>query len=728
MSRYANTKQHDASDCAAAVISTILETYKQELSILKIREIIGTDAYGTTVKGVVDGLKSLKFEVKAVRTTAEAITPDVTMPAIAHVRTKEGLNHFVVLHKVTKNRVFIIADPARDVMKQSEEEFKEWFTGVLVVCSPTSEFERTKLKDTGMFDLFKALILPQKNLLLTVIFASFVLSVVGILFSMFSKVLMDEIIPYQLKNSLYVFLLIFGLVSIIQSILSVFRTQVLLFLSRKIDIPLLLGYYNHILHLPYFFFVTRHVGDILTRFQDAMTIKNAFTSVSISLILDLVLSVVSAFVLVNINSTLFIILVVMIFCNMILIYLFLKPYRRINYEQMEAGSSLNSQMIESIKNVETVKSLGDEEQQIDKLETRFVHSLKIGYREGVLQNLQGFLSGLISTVGNLIFMGVGALFIIDQKMSIGDLLVFQSLSAYFTQPISNMVSLQITFQEANIAMKRLSEIMTLEREDEKEEEFLKAVDLRGNIEFKNVRFAYGSRAPVIKDLSFMIPAGRKVAFVGESGAGKSTIARLLLKFIEAQEGKITITDYDIKAINHAYLRRKIAYIPQNIELFSGTIMDNLRVGNPEATMEQMMMVCRLSGASDFIERLPNQYSSYIEEDGGNLSGGEKQRIAIARSLLSDPDLFLFDEATSNLDSFSERKIHQLIFNQIRNKTVIIIAHRLSTIVSCDWIYYMEEGKIIEQGTHAQLVALGGHYAQMVNLQVGASQPQIGQRM
>lgn len=715
---YENTKQHDASDCAAAVISTILLTYKQEMSIMKIREVIGTDAYGTSVNGIVSGLEKLRFNVKAIRVESKDITSEVTLPAIAHVRTKEGLNHFVVIHKITRKRVFIIADPAKEITKQSEEEFNERYTGVLILCVPTSEFERTKLKDKGMFDIFKTLIFPQKNLLITTIFASLVLSIVGILSSMFSKVLMDEIIPFQLKNSLYVFLIVFGLVSLIQNLLSAFRQHILLFLSRKIDIPLLLGYYNHIIHLPYFFFVTRRVGDILTRFQDAMTIKDIFTSVSISLVMDIVLSVITAVVLWNLNAKLFGILIVMVVINIILIYVFKKPYKKLNYDQMESGAMLNSQLIESMKNIETVKSMGDERQQIEKLETRYVHALKIGYKEGVLKNVQGVISNFVGSLGNIVFMGVGALFIIDQKMTIGDLLVFQTLSQYFTEPIQNLVSLQLTFQEAQIAMNRLSELMSLEREDESEDITVSNVDLSGDIQFKNVSFSYGSRPPVIKNLNLKIPSGKKVAFVGESGAGKSTLARLLLKFIETNEGKITLGNYDIKDINHAYLRDRIAYIPQNIELFTGTILDNLKVGNPDATYEQMMHACRQAGASEFIERLPNRYGSFIEEGGSNLSGGEKQRIAIARAILSKPDIFLFDEATSNLDSFSEKRIHDLIFKRIQQKTVIIIAHRLSTIVNCDLIYFLENGGVIESGSHDELMQLEGRYASMVNLQRG----------
>lgn len=709
------TMQHDASDCGAAVISTILAYYKHDMSIMKLREIIGTDMYGTSVKGIVDGLEKLKFNVKAIRVDLNDITKDMTLPAIAHIRTKEGLNHFVVIHKIRHDK-FYLADPEKGLLTLEHAEFYKLFTGVLVVMVPTSEFEQMNIKDKGMLDLFCRLILPQKKLLITTILASIVLIILGVLASTFSRVLMDEIIPYQLRRSLFFFLIVYGIITLVQILMSAFKDQVLLFLSRKVDIPVMMGYYDHVLHLSHDFFAARKVGDIITRFQDAMTIKDIFTSVSVSLILDITLAFGMGVILFNMNSRLFFILVAMVIINVILIYIFKKPYKRLNLEQMESSAFLNSQLIESIQNIETVKAQNDEKNQIHKLESRFVNLLKIGYREGTLSNIQGAISGFANSLGNLIFMGIGALFIINGEMSIGDLLVFQTLSGYFTDPVQNLVSLQLTFQEASIAMKRLSELMSLDREDKDSKDKLLGIDLTGDIVFKNIRFAYGSRPPVINDFNLTIPSGKKVALVGESGAGKSTLAKMLLKFVDVKEGAISISGYDLQDLDHNDLRQRIAYIPQTIQLFTGTIIENLKIGNSEATYEQMISACRMAGAHSFIEKLPNRYGAFVEESGANFSGGEKQRLAIARALLSKSELFIFDEATSNLDSFSEQKMQDLIFSRMKGVTSLIIAHRLSTIVNCDLICFIENGQIIEQGCHEELMSFGGKYARMVRLQ------------
>lgn len=715
--KYPVVLQHDESDCAAAALSTICQFYKKELTIMKICEIIGKDAYGTSVDGIVTGAEKLGFEAKAIKIQIDDIDSDYTLPAIAHVITDTGLNHFIVINKI-KNGKFWISDPARGAIELTKEEMTKQFTGVLVLLLPKSEFETNYLAKTTMWQLFKIVMLPHKKMLLTVILTSFALTLLGILSSLFSKVVFDEIIPFQLKKTLYVYLVVFGMVGLIQIFLSFFRSHVLLFLSRKIDIPVLLGYYNHVLRLPYQFFATRRVGDILTRFQDAMTIKDIFSQVSVSLVLDLSLAVFTGIALIKINLTLFFLVLIVVLVNVALIYLFKKSYKRINYEQMEAGAMMNSQLIESIQNIETIKASAHEAVQIERLENKFVKVLKLGYEEGKLSNLQGSLSSLVQTLSGIFMIGIGAIAIIDGKLTFGDFIVFQTLSGYFTSPIQSLVSLQLTYQEAQISMNCLSELMDLKTEEMKDRELLADVSLKGNITFKDLTFRYGSRPPIIKEFNLKIKQGQRVAIVGESGAGKSTLAKLLLKFQNADSGKLTINDYDIEDIEVKYLRQSIGYVPQNIELFTGTIMENIKLGNESATYEQVIKAAKLAGCHDFIQKLPNRYYAFIEENGSNFSGGERQRIAIARAFLKERDLYIFDESTSNLDSFSERYIQKAMLQATNGATTIIIAHRLSTIINCDLIVFMENGAIIEQGSHDELVTLNGKYAEMIALQYG----------
>ncbi|MDU2157502.1 peptidase domain-containing ABC transporter [Clostridium sp.] len=712
-------KQHDITDCAASCIATVCMYYKKEITITKLRDILGTDIKGTTLLGLEDGAKKLGFDTRAIRVDKEGFKQKFTLPAIAHVITKEGLSHFVIVHKIKKEEV-IILDPAKGKEKKKIDEFFKIFDGVLLLLIPNNEFNPGKIKGQGILSKFIQLLLPQKSLFIYSIVVSAILTVLGIASAFFNKILMDEILPYNLKNQLNIFVIGFLLLAITQIGLGAIRQHMLLYLSQKIDIPLLLGYFKHVYKLPMKFFASRKVGDILTRFSDAFTIKNILTSVSLSLIMDIVLATVSASILYVMNQKLFVVILVLTIVSAALIYIFKGPYKKINLEQMEAGARLNSQIIESLKGIETIKVHAAEENSIEKLELEYIRNLKIAFKEGVLSNIQGSISGAVSSVGNLILMYIGAMMIMKGDITLGSLMAFSTLSGYFMDPIGRLIGLQLSIQEGSISLKRISEIYEVEKEqDETEVEKKKKKKIDGDIELNNITFRYGSRSPVLNDVSIKIPKGKKVALVGESGSGKTTISKLLLKYYTPEEGKINVNDYNIEELDLYNLRENIAYVPQNVELFSGSIKENITLGKTNASYEEIKSACENAGCREFIEKLPGKYGTFLEEAGGGLSGGEKQRIALARALIKKPSFLILDEATSNLDFISEAKIFDTLFKKGRNITMLMIAHRLSTIRSCDIIYVMDKGKIVEEGNHESLLKKKGYYYKLYVSQVGS---------
>lgn len=712
-------KQHDITDCAASCIATVCMYYKKEITITKLRDILGTDIKGTTLLGLEDGAKKLGFDTRAIRVDKEGFKQKFTLPAIAHVITKEGLSHFVIVHKIKKEEV-IILDPAKGKEKKKIDEFFKIFDGVLLLLIPNNEFNPGKIKGQGILSKFIQLLLPQKSLFIYSIVVSAILTVLGIASAFFNKILMDEILPYNLKNQLNIFVIGFLLLAITQIGLGAIRQHMLLYLSQKIDIPLLLGYFKHVYKLPMKFFASRKVGDILTRFSDAFTIKNILTSVSLSLIMDIVLATVSASILYVMNQKLFVVILVLTIVSAALIYIFKGPYKKINLEQMEAGARLNSQIIESLKGIETIKVHAAEENSIEKLELEYIRNLKIAFKEGVLSNIQGSISGAVSSVGNLILMYIGAMMIMKGDITLGSLMAFSTLSGYFMDPIGRLIGLQLSIQEASISLKRISEIYEVEKEqDETEVEKIKLEKIDGDIELNNITFRYGSRSPVLNDVSIKIPKGKKVALVGESGSGKTTISKLLLKYYTPEEGKINVNDYNIEELDLYNLRENIAYVPQNVELFSGSIKENITLGKTNASYEEIKSACENAGCREFIEKLPGKYGTFLEEAGGGLSGGEKQRIALARALIKKPSFLILDEATSNLDFISEAKIFDTLFKKGKNITMLMIAHRLSTIRSCDIIYVMDKGKIVEEGNHESLLKKKGYYYKLYVSQVGS---------
>ncbi len=717
--RYIYVQQHDATDCAAACLAMVCLHYKKETTITRLRDMMGTDLKGTNLLGLSKCANELGFVTQAVRVDKEGFLSKYTLPAIANVFTKEGMTHFVVIFKITKKYV-VIGDPARDLVRVSIDEFYKTFSGAMLILKPDNSFETGKLKGESVFKRYLALLKPQTKLFVYGILTSLMITILGIISSLFNSVLFDEILPYKQKNVLGMVIIVLLGFSISQAVVSFLRQWMMICLSLKIDIPLMLGYFKHIYKLPMKFFSTRKTGDITTRFSDAFTIKDVFTNIALTLALDIGMALITGVILFRMNSGLFAIIFLMTIVSILLVFIFKQPYKKINEEQMQQSAVLNSQIIEGLRAVETIKGNANEEIELDNIEKEYIKSLRISCKEGMLSNTQGLISKLLSTIGNLTLMYVGIMHVLKGDITLGSYMAFNTLSGYFMEPVSNLVGLQLSLQEANISMKRFSEIMDYEEEQpETEQNLYQDIDkIQGDIEIKHLTFRYGNRKPVLKDISFTIPKGKKVALVGTSGSGKTTIAKLLLKYYEPEQGEILVDGVDINEISNKSLRKAISYVPQTIELFSKSIYDNIRISRMSATLEEVKEAAKAADAHDFIKKLPMQYYTFLEEAGNGLSGGEKQRIALARAFLKKNEFYILDESTSNLDFATENIIFDMIYNKLKEKSMLIIAHRLATIKNCDVIILMDQGEIAEQGTHEELIDRKGKYYRLWEMQQG----------
>ncbi len=743
--RYTYVRQHDTTDCAAACLAMVCLHYKKEITITKLRDMMGTDLKGTNLVGLQKAANELGFTTAAVRVDRENFLSDFSLPCIAQVITDQGLAHFVVVfkkttikdddarhkHMVKENELrqdetkkfkckdyVVIGDPANELKKISLDEFYKNFTGVLLLLNPTSEFKPGKQKKGGMLKRYIDLLLPQKKLFIYAIISSVLITILGIVSSIFNRALMDEVLPYGLQSLLVTLILVFSVVGLTSTLISTVRQWILIYLSIKVDIPLMLGYFGHVYKLPMKFFATRKTGEITTRYSDAGTIKSVLTSIALSVVMDVVMAIGTGIILFRMNSTLFGISLFSTMLSLLLVIIFKQPYKRINEETMQQSAILNSQMIESLRGIETIKCNASEDRELENLEREYIKSLKISLRSSRISTGQSLISSLISTILGMVTTYVGIMQVLNGQMTLGGYMAFSTLSSYFTSPISDLIGMQMSIQEASISMKRLTEIMDYESEQKEDQEYTEMEQIDGDIEFKDVTFRYGNRSPALNHISFTIPKGKKVALVGSSGSGKSTITKLLLKYYEPESGEIDVNGVNLEEYSNQSVRRAISYVPQNIELFSKTIYDNIRISRPEATLDEVKAAAKKADAYEFIRKLPLQFHTFLEEAGNGLSGGEKQRIALARAFLKDSNLYILDESTSNLDFGTENIIFDMIYNQLADRSMLIVAHRLSTVRDCDLILVMDHGEIVERGTHDELLAKQGRYYDLWNMQQG----------
>ncbi|MCL2400626.1 MAG: peptidase domain-containing ABC transporter [Defluviitaleaceae bacterium] len=726
--KYYAIKQHDITDCGAACLATISKQHGLKLPIAQIREIAGTDKQGTNAYGIVKAAEELGFSAKAVKGDKEAFFTPFPLPCIAHVVVDGSLLHYVVIHKITKKQV-IIADPGVGLLKLTPAEFfgeekngkplsegetpKYKWSGVLIFVVPGTTFEKGD-KTLGIFRRFFHLLLPQKKLIIHVFVASIISVLLGILGAFYFRYLLDDILPGGLNSTLHIISIGVILLYVFRTLLDAFRSHLLLYLSQKIDISLLLSYYRHVLALPMNFFGTRRVGEIIARFNDAVHVREAISGATLTIMIDTVMVVAGGIILFNQNAYMFGVSVVVVVLYFITVFCFNKWYRRLNQRKMEDNAQLTSYLVESLNGIQTVKAYNAESEANLKTEKKFITLLGSIFKLSWVSNLQGSLNNLLESIGGIVILWVGALNVLNGNLTIGQLITFNALLVYFLDPVKNLINLQPMMQTAVVAADRLGEILDLPPEKQgNQSNKISPQSLTGDIQIKDVSFRYGTRKLVLEDVNITAKQGEKIAFVGESGSGKTTLAKLLLNLYTPEKGEILINDTNIKDIQIDTLREKIAYVPQETFLFSGTIMENLMLGLTDATPEEIIDAAKTAQAHDFVNNLPLRYETMLEENGTNLSGGQRQRLAITRAILRKPDILILDEATSNLDSITERAIESTIHEYSKGITTFIIAHRLSTIKRCDRIYIVNDGKIVESGTHEVLLGQKGYYYNLV---------------
>lgn len=707
MKRYAYVAQMDMRDCGVAALASIAKHYGSDFSLAHLRELAKTTKEGTTALGIVEAAKKMGFETKAIKANMELFDmTDIPYPFIVHVNKEGKLQHFYVVYKAKKDYLIIgDPDPSVKVTKMSKKRFEQEWTGVAIFLAPAPSYKPHKDKKNGLLS-FLPLILKQKTLITYIVLASLLVTLVNIVGSYYLQGILDEYIPNNMKSTLGIISLGLVITYILQQLMAFSQSYLLTVLSQRLTIDVILSYIRHIFTLPMSFFATRRTGEIISRFTDANSIIDALASTILSLFLDVSIVFIVGSVLVLQNIQLFLLTLVALPIYTVIIFAFLKPFEKMNHDVMQSNAMVSSAIIEDINGIETIKSLTSEELRYQKIDSEFVDYLDKSFKLSKYENVQTSLKHGAQLILNVAILWFGARLVMDNKISIGQLITYNTLLSYFTNPIENIINLQTKLQSAKVANKRLNEVYLVASEFEGTTSMTS--NLSGDITFHDVSYRYGFGSYTLSDLNLTIKQGEKVSLVGISGSGKTTLAKMIVNFYEPNQGNIRLGNMDLKMIDKKQLRQYINYLPQQSYIFSGSILDNLTLGaSPDITQEDIIMACQIAEMRADIEAMPLGYQTELS-DGAGLSGGQKQRLALARALLTQAPILILDEATSGLDVLTEKKVINNLM-QLTDKTIIFVAHRLSIAKQVDRVLVLDKGKLIEEGSHQELINKQGFY-------------------
>lgn len=569
------------------------------------------------------------------------------------------------------------------------------------------------------FKWFYREILNYRSIIAEVLIASFAVQIFGLITPLFTQVILDKVLVHHSMGTLNVIAIAFLIVTLFEFLMNVARNHIFIHTAGKLDAKLGAKLFRHLMSLPFVYFEVRQVGVTVSRVRELDTIRDFITNKSLSAIVDVVFSFV--FVIIMFVYSVKLTLISLGFLTVIgLIYLFVTPeLRRRLQEKFMNGAQSNSYLVESITGIQTVKSLAIEGSMQNKWEEFLAKYVRSTFN---MANFSTFFGNLASTLQKMMTITIlyfGVTLVIDGKLTVGQLIAFQMFNGQFSGPILRLVNLWNEFQQALLSVDRIGDILNHPVEQASGKAITLA-QVKGEIKFDNISFAYLPEAPnVIENFSLEIKSGTSVGIVGRSGSGKSTITKLIQRLYLTKSGTVYIDGVDIRHMSPLWLRNNIGVVLQENYLFSGTIRDNIALARPDAPMEMIIAAAKMAGAHDFITELSGGYDTQVGERGASLSGGQRQRIAIARAMITNPPIIIFDEATSALDYESERIIQDNMQQIRKGRTLFIIAHRLSTVKDCDIIIALDKGKIVEMGSHEELLKSKGYYYQL-NLYQAAS--------
>jgi ATP-binding cassette subfamily C protein len=711
---YQNVLQHSEEDCGAACLATIAKHYKRNLNINRIREAVGTGQQGTTLLGLKQGAEILGLNARTLKASPEILhrMNEAPLPAIIHWMGY----HWVVLYG-KQGRKYVIADPAVGVRYLSKKELAEaWTNWVILLLEPdaTRFFVQPEDKISG-FGQFIQRVLPYKGIIAQALIYALVLGLLSLASPFLIQILTDDVLvrgDIKLLNAVVIAVVVMNIVS---SSLRLVQSNLIAHFAQRLELGLILEFGRQILRLPLSYYESRRSGEIVSRLRDIQEINQLVSQVVSSLPASIFIAFVSLGFMIFYSWKLTLISLLIIPLMMLSTFIFQPTLRQKTRNLFTSEAETQGVLVESFKGALTLKTTTAAPQFWEEFQSRFGTVANLTFRTMQIGIINNTFSGLVSSLGSVSLLWFGSNLVIANEISIGQLLAFNSMVENVLNLISELVRFNDELIRVRTATQRLTEVIdaTPENQGDPKKPFAK-ISEKSHIICTNVNFHHAGRVDLLEDFSVAIPGGKVTALIGKSGCGKSTLSKLIAGLYPPQSGNIRIGIYNLEDLSLDCLRQQVILVPQEAHFWSRSILENFRLGSPNVTFEEIVIACQIAGADDFISKLPDKYQTVLGEFGANISGGQRQRLAIARAIVNKPPVLILDESTAGLDPVSEAELLDKLLFYRQDKTTILISHRPRVINRADWIVLLDQGKLKIQASLKKLRHQPGEHLDFLN--------------
>jgi len=709
-------RQMEAADCGAACLAMVLGYFGKRVDLSELRDMTGDSRDGVTALSVMNAARAYGLRARGVKADLDDLR-HLPRGSILHWE----FSHFVVFERTARNGIQII-DPAHGRRVVSMKDVRRAYTGVAIIFEPSDIFDRGSSRAKGTWRYLRPMLRQSKNMV-KVIATSLVIRIIGLVLPLLTALVVGEIVPRNDHDLLLVFTLGVGVVIGFSFLSALLRANLLLELQTRLDMGLTMGFIDHLVKLPYDFFLRRSAGDLMMRLQSNTAVRDILATGTMSAVLDGSFASLYLILLFVISPVLGVVVLMLALLQVATMLLSWRRNQRLMSGSLQAQADTQSYAYELLAGIETLKASGAEHRAAERWGGLFVNQVNIDLRRGRLSAAVSSVMSTLQVASPLVILMVGTLEVLAGQISLGIMLSASALGAGFLGPLATMVTSTLQLQLLTSYMQRINDVLDTPREQHGDH-VRPAPRLSGQIRADDVSFSYGKLAPdVVSHVSLEIERGQHIGIVGRSGSGKSTLAHLLLGLYRPTSGRIEFDGLDLASLDAGAVRRQLGIVTQRPYLFGSSVRENIALTNPELPLEAVVEAAKIACVHDDIAAMPMGYDTKLHDGGASVSGGQRQRMALARALVHRPSILLLDEATSELDTVTEQKIYANL--DAISATTIVIAHRLSTIRNADLILVMDEGRIAETGTHEQLLVRGGAYTALVHAQSpGGGQPEV----